>query len=339
MRRLPLAMLVIVAALSINSRAQDKVPLELVATIPLPGLHDGDFDHFAIDLQGHRLFLTAEENSQVDVFDTDTNKLIHTITGLKAPHSIVYRGDLQRIFVVDGDAAEIKVYDGPTYQLIGHVKLSEDADSMVYDPFTQYMYVVNGGRAAHTPYSFISVVDTYNSEKIADIKIDANRVEAMAIERTGSRLFANITASNAVGVLDREKRTLLATWSISSEAEQNVPLAYDEINQRLFVVTRKPAKLIVLDSNSGKVVASLPCVGLADDAVYDPGHQRIYVAGDQFVDVFQQQDADHYTLLGRAPGGFRAKTGILVPDLERYYLAVPHHENKDAEVRVFKVLP
>jgi DNA-binding beta-propeller fold protein YncE len=182
-------------------------------------------------------------------------------------------------------------------------------------------------------------VDTYNSEKIADIKIDANRVEAMAIEMTGSRLFANITANNAVGVLDREKRALLGTWSISSEAQQNVPLAYDEINQRLFVVTRQPAKLIVLDANSGKVVASLPCVGLADDAVYDPGHQRIYVAGDQFVDVFHQQDADHYTLLGRAPGGFRAKTGIMVPDLERYYLAVPHHENQEAEVRVFKVLP
>lgn len=339
MKRLLLALLAVVVALSANSRAEDKAPLELVATIPLPGLHDGDFDHFAVDLEGHRLFLTAEENSQVEVFDTDTNKLIHTITDTKAPHSIVYRRDLQRIFIVDGDAAEIKVYDGPTYKLIDHIKLSEDADSMAYDPGTKYMYVVNGGREAHEAYCLISVVDTNSSEKIADIRIKANRAEAMAIERTGTRLFVNVTADNAVGVVDRKDRLLRTTWSISSEAQENVPLAYDEINERLFVVTRKPAKMIVLDANSGKVVASLPCVGLADEAVYAAGSQRIYVAGDQFVDVFQQQDPDHYTLLGRVPGAFRAKTGILVPDLQRYYLALPHHENKDAEVRVYKVLP
>jgi DNA-binding beta-propeller fold protein YncE len=182
-------------------------------------------------------------------------------------------------------------------------------------------------------------VDTNSSEKIADIRIKANRAEAMAIERTGTRLFVNVTADNAVGVVDRKDRLLRTTWSISSEAQENVPLAYDELNERLFVVTRKPAKLIVLDANTGKVVTSLPCVGLADDAVYDAGSQRIYVAGNQFVDVFQQQDPDHYTLFGRVPGAFRAKTGILVPDLQRYYLAVPHHENKDAEVRVYKVLP
>jgi DNA-binding beta-propeller fold protein YncE len=149
MKRLLLALFAAVVALSANSRAEDKAPLELVATIPLPGLHDGDFDHFAVDLAGHRLFLAAEENSQVEVFDTDTNKLIHTITGTKAPHPIAYCRDLQRIFIVDGDAAEIKVYDGPTYKLIDHIKLSEDADSMAYDRDTKYMYVVNGGREAH----------------------------------------------------------------------------------------------------------------------------------------------------------------------------------------------
>jgi len=72
---------------------------------------------------------------------------------------------------------------------------------------------------------------------------------------------------------------------------------------------------------------------------YDAGHQHIYVAGDQFVDVFEQQDADHYALLGRVPGAFRAKTALYVPELNRYFLAVPHHENKDAEVWVYNVVP
>ena len=114
--------------------AQHSAPLKLVQSIPLPGLKEGDFDHFAADLDGHRLFLTAEANGLVEVFDTQTNKLIHTIRGIDAPHSMVYRADINRLFVVDGDASEIKVYDASTYGLLGHVGLYIDADSQAYDP-------------------------------------------------------------------------------------------------------------------------------------------------------------------------------------------------------------
>jgi hypothetical protein len=95
----------------------------------------------------------------------------------------------------------------------------------------------------------------------------------------------------------------------------------------------------VLNSDSGKLVTDLPAVGMVDDAVYDAQHKRIYLAGDQFVDAFEQKDPDHYVLLAKIPGSFRAKTGILVPELNRYYLAVPHHEDKQAEVRVYDVQP
>jgi hypothetical protein len=119
----------------------------------------------------------------------------------------------------------------------------------------------------------------------------------------------------------------------------NVAMAFDEANHRLFVVTRTPGKLIVLNSDNGKVIADIPAVGFVDDAAFDAQHKRIYLAGDQFVDVFEQKDADHYSLLARVPGSFRAKTAILVPELNRFYLAVPHHEGKEAEVRVYEVQP
>ena len=77
--------------LAIGARAQAKAPLALLQSIPLPGLKDGDFDHFAVDLEGHRLFLAAEDNAAVEVFDLRTNKLIHTISDVEEPHSMVYR--------------------------------------------------------------------------------------------------------------------------------------------------------------------------------------------------------------------------------------------------------
>jgi len=333
------AIVALLLLLGVSAKAQDGAPLKLADTIPLPGLKDGDFDHFAPDVEGHRLFLTGEENDKVLVFDTSTNKLIHTIEESKAPHAILYRGDLKKLFVVEGDAAAVKVYDGESYKPLSEIKVSTDADSIAYDPATHYLYVVNGGREAHTPYSLISVIDTNSSKKLRDIKINSNHVEAIVLEKSGPRMFMNITGNNAVGVMDRNKSALTATWPLPPGDKLNVAMALDEADHRLFVVTRNPGKLIVLNSDTGKVVTSVVAVGMVDDMAYDAKQKRIYVAGDQFVDVFSQKDADHYDRLGRIPGSFRAKTGILVPELNRYYLAVPHHENQEAEVRVYEVQP
>src|SRR6266852_890903 len=297
--------LALFVALVASSKAQDHAPLKLVATIPLPGLHDGDFDHFAPDVDGHRLFLTGEENEKVLVLDTSTNNLIHTMEDVKAPHAILFRKDLKKLFIVEGDASAVKVYDSESYQPVGEIKVSIDD----------------------------------NSKKLRDIKINTNHVEAIVLEKSGPRMFCNLTGLSAVGVMDRNKSTLDATWPLPAGDKLNVAMAFDEANHRLFVVTRNPGKLIALNSDSGKVIASLPAVGMVDDMSYDAQHKRLYLAGDGSLDVFEQKDADHYALLAKVPGAFRAKTGILVPELNRYYLAVPHHENKAAEVRVYEIQP
>jgi DNA-binding beta-propeller fold protein YncE len=339
MKRALFFILILFFAVAAGLPAQEKPPLKLVETIPLPGLHDGDFDHFTPDVDGHRLFLTGEENDKVLVLDTTSNTLIHTIEDSKAPHAILFRKDLKKLFVVEGDASAIRVYDSDSYKLVGEIKLSIDADSIAYDPATNYLYVVNGGREAHTPYSLISVVDTNTSTKLRDIKINSNHIEAIVLEKSGPRMFLNITGQNAVGVLHRDKNELAATWPLPAGDTQNVAMALDEANHRLFVTTRKPGKLIVLDSENGKVIADLPAVGFVDDMSYDAKLKRVYLAGDQFLDVFEQKDADHYALLARVPGAFRAKTATLVPELNRYYVAVPHHEKNEAEVRVYDVQP
>ena len=339
MKRTLSALLTFAVCLPFAIRAQEKTPLKLVATISLPGLKDGDFDHFAPDVDGHRLFLTAEENDKLEILDTDKNQRIHTMENVKAPHAVLYRADLKRLFVVEGDASALKIYDSDTYKPVGEVKLTIDADSIAYDPATHYLYVENGGREAHTPYSLITVVDTDHANKLRDIKIPSNHVEAIVLEKNGPRMFINIAGKDSVGVMDRNRSELSATWPLPAGDKLNVAMAFDEANHRLFVVTRTPGKLIVLNSDNGKLIADLSAVGLVDDATYDAQHKRIYLAGDQFLDVFEQKDSDHYALLARIPGAFRAKTGILVPELNRYYLAVPRREGKEAEVRVYEIQP
>jgi DNA-binding beta-propeller fold protein YncE len=326
-------------ALVIGALAQDNPPLELAQTISLPDLHDGDFDHFLVDLMGSRLFSTAEENSKVLVFDLKTNKLIHTITDLKAPHSMAYRADVNKLFVADGDLGEVKIYDTKSYKPAGSIKLREGADASSYDPSTKDMYVVNGGKDAHLPNSYISVIDTTSGKVIGEIKVDSGDVEGIALEKSGPRMFVDIRGNNSVEVFDRTNHKLVATWSIAQEGKKPTAIAFDESAHRLFVGTRDPGKMIVLDSDSGKVVASMPAAPMVDDMAYDSENKRIYFAGNQFIDVFRQSDADHYDQVAHIPTAFRAKTAILIPELKLYYLAVPHHETQKAEVRVYKVMP
>ena len=313
--------------------------MKLLQSTPLPELHDGDFDHLTPDVAGNRLFVTAEENSKVLVFDLKTNKLIHTIDDVKAPHSMLYRADLKKLFVVDSDLGEVKIYETDSYKPAGSINVREGADASGYDPTSQYFYVVNGGKDAKLPNAYISVIDVAAGKTLADIKVDSDDVEGMVFEKSGPRMFVNVRGKNAVEVFDRTSRALVATWPISQEGKNPTAIAFDENAHRLFLGTRVPGKLIALDSNSGKVVVGYPAAAMVDDMAYDGQSKRIYFAGTEFLDVFHQEDADHYDRIGHIATSFRAKTGVLVPELNRYYLAVPHHQKQIAELRVYEVLP
>ena len=337
--KIPRAIIVLAAILAcaLGLSAQ-QAPLKLEHTTPLPELKDGDFDHFLADIPGNRLFSTAEENSKVLVFDLKTNKLIHTISDLKAPHSLLYRADLKKLFVVDGDLGEIKIYETETYKPAGSIKLREGADASAYDPSSKLFYVVNGGKDAKLPNSYISVVDVDAGKSVADIKMDSNDVEGMAFEKSGPRIFVNVRGNGTVEVIDRTSRSVVATWPVEG-AKKPTAIAFDEASHRLLVGTRDPAKLVVMDSQSGKVVTSYPAAAMVDDMAFDDQHRRVYFAGSEFLDVFKQTDADHYDHIGHIPTSFRAKTAIFIPELNKYYLAVPHHEKQVAELRVYDVLP
>ena len=319
----------------IPARAQD-VTLKPAQTITLPPDAKGQFDHFGVDLKGNRLFATPEGSKSVRVFELKSGKPIHTISGIEKPHAVLYREDLDRIYVTDGEAGDLKIFDGKTYKLLSTVKLLEDADSIGYDPKTKYLYIDNGGGDVHQTYSMLSVVDTTAGKKVADIKIDGETLEAMTLESATPRLYVNNKAKNQVDVIDRDKRAVVASWPVT-KCKTNVAMALDETNHRLFIACRT-ATMVVMDTQSGKEIAALPITKGVDDAVYDPASKRIYTASDGIVDVYQQSGPDEYKLLAQIPTGPMARTARLVPELKRYFVAVPQHGADPAKILVFDAL-
>lgn len=325
----------VLAVFGAKTQCQETAPLKLVQRFKLPADVKGNFDHFAIDLKGNRLFATPEDYKAVVVFDVKTGKIIHTITGIERPHAVLYREDVNRLYVTDGTAGDLKMFDSTTYKLLSSVKLLEDADSIGYDPATKYLYIDNGGGDVHQTYSMLSVVDTTAGKKITDIKIDGDTLEAMTLETANSKLYVNNRAKSQVDVVDRETRKLIASWQVT-KGKINVAMALDRANHRLFVACRG-GQIVVIDTETGKEITALPITKGVDDMIYDPGSKRIYAACDGEVNVYEQVDADTYKLLGKVPSGPLGRTALLVPELGRYFVAVPQHEATSAEVLVFEV--
>jgi hypothetical protein len=145
----------------------------------------------------------------------------------------------------------------------------------------------------------------------------------------------NVPAAHHIAVVDRAKMKVIAKWPVK-DAEANFPMALDEANHRLLIGCRKPAKVLVLDTESGKTVATIDCCGDADDLFYDASSRRIYVTGGEGrITVIQQTDADHYAVADSIPTAAGARTSYFDPGAARLYVAVPHRDAQAAEVRVY----
>ena len=316
--------------------AQTAPSLKLATKYEMPAAVTGRFDHLGIDIGGNRLFVVGEEAAQVLVFDMSTGKFIRAIK-VDHPHAVLYREDLGRLYITDEGKGVLNIYDGKTYELLKAVTLKVDTDSIGYDPATHYLYIDNGGDNAHETFTMLSVVDTTAGAKLADIKIDGDTLEAMALEKAGDRLFLNNPAKNEVELIDRKTNKLAASWPVKL-GKGNATMALDEPAHRLFVGCRSGA-IVVFDTQSGKELQALPVGKGVDDLMFDPASKRIYATsgGAGQVDVYKETDPDHYQSLGNIPSGPGAKTGLLAPQLARLFVAVPPRGTTPGEVYVYQI--
>ena len=320
------------AALAGNS--QQTAPLRLLHTIPIPEVK-GRIDHFDVDLAGRRLFMSALGNNTLEVFDLRANKLVHSIRGLHEPQGVTYAPESNRIFVANGADGTCSIFDGSTYQLLKTVHFSTDADDTRYDPATRHVFVGYGDQGN----AGLGILDATTGNLLQTIKLP-DHPESFQLEKSGPRIFVNIpSAGNIVEVVDRTQGKVVATWKLGG-GQDNFPMDLDEPDHRLFVACRTSPEVLVLDSDSGKIVASIPSVSHADDLWYDAAHKRAYVSGGGgFITVIGQDDVNHYRRIAQIKTLPGARTSFLVPHLERLYLGIWGLEGHSAELRVYETQP
>lgn len=316
-------------------------PLTLAGSVDIPG-YKGDFDHFAIDAAGDRLFLAGEEGKTLEIFRLSTGARIQTLTDqVEVPHSLLYMPAADELLVIDGGPGGPRVLDGKTYAIKRHYKMPAlGSDSVGYDEAANRLWVVSGGKDVPLPYSYLTEIDPATGKTFHNVRFDADHVEAMAIDPAGEKLWISVTDKNKTAIVDRKAGKIVGEWPVT-EAQQNAPMAFDPTTRRLFIVTRKPGMLLVVNADTGKTVTSFTAPERTDQVVWDPVHRRVYVTGGAgYISVVQQVDADHYSETGRIPSAPGAKTAILTPDAKRLYVAAsPGESGAMGKVMWFDVAP
>ena len=302
--------------------------------------YSGDFDHFGYDLKGNRLWLAAEDHGTLELFNLRTGKHERTITGVQTPHAIIYLPKANRLIVTDSGKGMTKIFDATTYKVVGHIALEPGADSAEYDPSTGHLYIVTGGKDVGMKDCFLNEVDPLTGHVFNKLRFDSDHTEAVKAEQHGNRLFVNVADHNEVDVVDKKTFKVIARWPLSG-AQTNLSMALDEADHRLFVGTRNPSKLMVLNTDTGATVASLDAPATSDGMFWDSARKRVYVpGGDGYLGVFQQVTPDLYAALPPIPSAVGAKSGIVVPQLNRLYLAAsPGEHGKGGEVLWFALHP
>lgn len=307
-------------------------PLVLTGAIPLPNVQ-GRIDHFGLDPKG-QLFVSALGNNTEEVIDLGAGIVVHTVTGVPKPQGVAYAPEFNRLFVAS-DEGRLYIYDGASFDLITSIDFGDDVDNLRYDAASKRVYVGYGDEEAGA----IGVVDAATNKRLdEDFKLGAHP-ESFQLEASGPDIYVNLPDLKQVAVVNRHTRTI-SRWPLALES--NFPMALDEADHRLFVVTRAPARLAVLDTKSGHVVAALPCVQNSDDVYYDSARKRIYIPGGEgYISVFQQKDPDHYDLIARIPSAVGARTGGYFgkgrKGFEVLYVAVPARADRGAEVLIYTV--
>jgi hypothetical protein len=312
-------------------------PLILTSQIPLPGVH-GRFDHFTFDpSEPARVFISALGNNSVEVIDLVEDTVVQHISGIPEPQGIAFAVGLNKLFV-GSRKGKLYVYDGSDYKLITTIDYNADVDYLRYDAASKRIYVGYGDEDK----AAIGMVDATTNQRLDEVYKTGAHPESFQMEKSGPNLYVNLEDLKQVGVIDRTTKKL-TKWELPLKFEENFPMALDESDHRLMIVTRTPPRLVVYDASSGKVVATQPCVTDVDDLYYDANHKRFYIPGGQgFIDVFQQKDADQYLRIARIPTVIGARTGGYTPrvgkkGLDRVFLAVPYSPSKDAAVWVYTV--
>jgi DNA-binding beta-propeller fold protein YncE len=285
----------------------------VVKTIPIGG--KGRWDYCVVDSAARRVYVSHA--THVVVLDADSGAVVGDISNTPGVHGIALATDLGRGFISAGRANAVIIFDLKTLKIISTVKSGGiNPDAIFYDAGSKRVFAFNGGSAN-------AIAVNASDGKVAGAIVVGGKPEFAAGNDKG-HVFVNVEDKSQLLEIDAQKLSVLHRWPLVGCKEPS-GLAFDQKNGRLFSVCGNK-KMMVVNADTGAVVATLPIGEDPDAAGFDPDTQLVFSSNGESGDltVIHEDSADKYTVLENVPTKKYART--MAVDFKTHNIFLPFAE-------------
>jgi DNA-binding beta-propeller fold protein YncE len=256
------------------------------------------FDYITVDSAARRVYLS--HGTEIKVIDAESGALIANISGLKQDHGVALASEFGRGYISDGGQGKVVIFDLRTLKVTGEAKADKDADSILYDPFSKRVFVMNGDPHSST------VIDAKSGSVVGTIDLGGG--PEFAVADGNGTVYVNLEDKSELVAIDSRSLKIKSRWPVAP-AGAPTALAMDVQHHRLFSAGRDPQMLVVLDSDSGKVLQSFPISAGVDAAAFEPETGLLFVSTREgMVHVFHEDSPDKLSEIETIKTEFGAKT-------------------------------
>jgi len=283
-----------------------------IISIPVPFRVGRPFIDY-MTISGSHLYAGYASSGMVGVVDTANNQSIATVEGLTRVHGVAIVSESNLGFASSSGDNVVGVFDLTSNKLLRKIPAGDVPDAIIYDAQAHLVYIANhDGKTG-------MLLDPATQKVIANIQLGGEPEYPQADPATGL-IYQNLEDTSELVVVDPQKQAVIKRYKIDP-GEGPTGLALDAADHRLFIAARNK-KLIVMNAETGAIVADLPIGAGVDGAGYDAGLRRVYTAnGIGTMTVIQQQSADQYQVLEDAPTHFGGHSLVVDPATHRVYVA------------------
>jgi DNA-binding beta-propeller fold protein YncE len=291
----------------------------LIKKVPIPG--QGGWDYLTVDEGNRRLYVS--HGTQVEVLDVDSLEIVGKIPNTPGVHGIAIAPESGRGFVSNGQASTVTIFDLKTLRTFGEVPTGKKPDAIIYDPATARVFAFNGASSSAT------VIEAADGKVAGTIDLGGGP-EFAAADGTGY-VFNNLEDESQVLKINSRTLKVEQRW-LTAPCASPSSMTIDRASHRVFVGCRSRV-MAVLDTDSGKVITTLPIGDHVDAGAFDPETKLVFNSnGDGTLTVIHQDSPDTYSVVENVKTAPRAKTMALDPKTHRVFL--PTAEDGQFEVLV-----
>jgi len=256
------------------------------------------FDYVTVDSAARRVYLS--HGTEIKVLDADSGALVGNITGLKQDHGVAVAAEFGRGYISDGAQGKVIIFDLKTLKATGEAEADKDADCVIYDPFSKRVFVMDGD-----PHN-ATVIDAKSGSVLG--KIDLGGGPEFAVADGKGTVYINLEDKSELVAVDSTSMKIKSRWPLAP-AGAPTALAIDVAHHRLFSAGRNPQMMVVLDSDTGKVIQSFPITSGVDAAAFDRDSALIFVSTREgMVHVFHEDSPDKFSEVETVKTEYGAKT-------------------------------